>query len=193
MRAFYIVFCIMLLGIFFLSYSFLGESVGIFRYYFGERLDMLITLFFALLSCIFEIARTSRNKLTGSWDVEFFPEGKKDHKKQDLPAMKQEGTMIIYEKNRKEYLGNMHLSFFIENRIIKQGFYEIELKRKFRKITGTSNLKFMKEIEPEAFQETDANTRRRTYSLSLTGRNMINGSVQMEAQNTKAAFSATRK
>ena len=193
MRAFYIIFCIILIGIFFLSYFFLGENVGIYRYYFGERVDMLVTLFFALLSCGFEIARTSRNTLTGRWDVEFFPEGKKDHKKQEQPAMKQEGTMIIYEKNRKEYLGSMHLSFFIENRIIKQGFYEVELKRKFRKISGTSILKFMKEIEAEAFTEKDAQTRRRTYNLSLTGRNMINGTVQMEAQNTKAAFSATRK
>ena len=193
MRALYVIFCIILIGIFFLSYFFLGENVGIFRYYFGERLDMIITLFLALLSCAFEIARTSRNTLTGSWDIAFFHEDKKDHKKQELPEMKQEGTMIIYEKNRKEYLGNMHLSFFIENRIIKQGFYEIELKRKFRKISGTSNLKFMKEIEPEAFLEKDSNTRRRTYNLSLTGRNMINGSVQMETQNTKATFSATRK
>ena len=191
MRAFYAVFCIILIFIFVLSYFFLAEDVGFFNYYLGERLDMLITFCLALLSCTLEITRTSRNTLTGSWNVEFFPENAKDSKK--LAQLKQEGTMIIYEKNRKEYLGNMYLTFINENRIIRQGLYEIELKRSFRKITGTSHLKFMKELVPGVLPAEDNYALRRTYSLSLTGRNMINGSVQMEAQNVRSAFSATRK
>ena len=191
MRAFYAVFCIVLLFIFVLSYFLLGENVGIFNYYFGERLDMLITFCLALLSCTLEITRASRNTLTGSWNVEIFPEGGRDSRRH--AQMKQEGSMIIYEKNRKEYLGNMHLTFISDSRIIRQGFYEIEFKRKFRKIIGTSNLKFMKELEPGVFPENETYARRRTYSLALTGRNMIHGSVQLDAQNTKSAFSATRK
>ena len=152
---------------------------------------MLISFCLALLSCTLEITRASRYTLTGNWNVEIFPEDGKGSKKQVQP--KQEGTMIIYEKNRKEYLGSMYLTFIVENRIIRQGFYEIGFKRRFRKITGTSSLKFMKEIESNVFPENDSNARRRTYSLSLTGRNMINGSVQIEAQNAKASFSATRK
>ena len=191
MRAFYAIFCVILIFIFVFSYFFLAEDVGFFNYYLGERLDMLITFCLALLSCTLEITRVSRNTLNGSWSVEIFPENGKDSKK--LAQFKQEGTMIIYEKNRKEYLGSMYLTFINESRIIRQGLYEIEFKRRFRKITGTSNLKFMKELVPGVLPEGDKNAHRRTYSLSLTGRNMINGSVQMEALNVKSAFSATRK
>jgi len=187
MRLVYYLICCTLILLFVLSYILQSGDSNIVNFYLNERLELLITIFISLSTCVIGIYRLSRNSLTGSWHILAYP---KDSRQ--AASVKHEGTMIIYEKNKNEYFGNLQFDSYTNGVLMSHAFYEISLKKKLTKIVGESNVKFVKTLDPDFVAEDASEVMRFLYELRVISYNKIEGKGDSDDGAILSHFTAER-
>ena len=178
----------MLVLLFLISYIMQSGDSNIVDYYLNDRLELLITICISLSTCVIGIYRMSRNSLAGAWHVVAYPK----EAGQDNVVIKQEGTMVIYEKNNNEYFGNLQFDSFHNGELISQVLNEISLKKKLLKIVGESNVKFIKILD-EAFFDVEAEeVMRILFELRVISYNKIEGKAESGDGSITSHISAER-
>jgi hypothetical protein len=171
-------------------------NYSFFEFYIHEKMDLGLTILVTMVACIVNIFELSRKTLTGTWTVLFLP---KVHDK-NVKIFKQVGTMILYEKGRRFYVGSLQLDFVDANgNVVVQGYYSITLKRKIlsNKIEGESEMKIRYTKNDDFVKNSnDLNNpliKKCDYTLNLDNANQINGIAKASKNsNAECSFKATR-